>query len=91
MKSKRNAVVALGVAVLAAISVAPTGSAAFKPARWCPEGSPVECQRIDPQIEAGERGAADFVPAQVRPKIQPVLTRNAYGRQAFGSGGWMME
>jgi hypothetical protein len=84
MKRKTNGTAAL-VAVLAAITVAPTAFAAnarvLEPARWCPEGLPCERANDRPRLE----------PSQVRPKIVPALTRNAFGRQAWSSGGWLME
>lgn len=87
MKSKRNARAALVAVVLAALGVAPAASGARAQVAgstlWCPEGLPIQCQRTNERPR--------FDPAQVRPKIVPALTRNAYGRQAFRSGGWMME
>jgi hypothetical protein len=85
MKGKTNGAAALVVAVLAAITVAPTAFAAnaqvLEPAQWCPEGLPCERANDRPRI----------APTQVRPKIVPALARNAFGRQAWRSGGWMME
>jgi hypothetical protein len=85
MKRKTNGTAALVVAVLAAITAAPTAFAAnaqvLEAARWCPEGLP--CDRANDRPRLG--------PTQVRPKLVPVLTRNAFGRQAWRSGGWMME
>jgi hypothetical protein len=70
---------------LAAITAAPTAFSAnaqvLEPARWCPEGLPCERANDRPRL----------APVQVRPKIVPALTRNAFGRQAWRSGGWMME
>ena len=89
MKRKRNATAALVAGVLAAASLAPSAAGAFKPARWCPEGL---CPGpIDRQVEEGERGDAGFVPVQVRPKIKPFLETDAFGREAWRSGGWLME
>jgi hypothetical protein len=53
------------------------------PGVWCPDGVGQPCQ--------GPGESPRLEPGQVRPKFVPALTRNAYGRQAWRSGGWMME
>jgi hypothetical protein len=78
-----TAAVVLGVAgglpSVAAGSDGRTGVASASVARWCPDG---ECRAP---------GTPRSVPTQARPRIQPQLTRNGFGREAYRSGGWLME
>ena len=58
-------------------------AARVRPNVWCPDGVGQPCK--------GPGESPRLEPGQVRPKVVPGLTRNAYGRQAWRSGGWMME
>ena len=82
MNGKRIRKAALGVAVLGAIVLLPTGSAsaasASKPTRWCPDGDLTYCQPTT---------GSQRVPAPAWPKDQPRGVTDSVWR----SGSWLIE
>lgn len=86
MRSKKT-ITALCAAAVAALSLVPSAFGArgqgLAPQLWCPQVSGEPCGRASESPR--------FVPSQVRPRIQPALVKNRFGRDSYRSGGWLME